>query len=1610
MPQVVQPLLSECSVTSDSEGADLTFVYRVESGQGGLQDNRLSVVADWMSGWQDAATSYQAVTAPVKVSASATALPDWFDEAAGAEASATAGRGAVNLSWPADPFALGYRVYLYDGAWFRQVATTTATSWSTLGKKLYPSDSAIASLPADYAGGFPVSRGLDLRDDPRPLYAKTPGTLLDRSPAYSFKVVPFNDAGSAYADCRGVPVALPGRTKHRADAPRHTVVDLGKVAADDVRARADVGDLLLSATDLSIPGVGPDVEVSRAYRSSLAASTLAAPGWRFGFERSIVASGTSAVYCDEAGGEWTFRKVSGGWVAPHGSADILAGDSSSGFTLSRKDRSVIAFDASGRLAFETDAFGNAVRYEWSGDGSSLVIRSPKDVPFLHERRITVTFSAGKVVKAVAHVGGSDEDRVATYASAAGSFTVKRLAGTDAELTTQYGYDDAKRIRTVSVPGFTPSSDGAAHWSVSYPPAGGIVLANETGGGTPRAPLAVMPGGNAGTALVVSASGTSTLAFSPLGEQIASTAENTSVATFHDYDVEGFRIAEKTPLGRTTSAVYDERGNAIAETDESGGVTSRQFEGDLCTKETDARGAVTVRSYDAATGALLSEECTLNDEGDKSHVDYAYNGDGTLSRERKAITETLTAQTNYADYADCGNAQKTTQVGVEVAPGVIRDLVARASYDGFGDQLSVQDAEGVVVERNSYDPAGRLIESIDASDTVEHTRYGLLGEQCSRWESNPATSTRAAWVDTVSNAAGEPIVEVTRASNGTTVSAVTHRYDTAGREVATDDSTVPGAEVTKYDGQGNVAQVWDEGSNTSLSSASTRSEFNAEGEEIRSTQPGATTASTDTSYTADGAVARVSEAEAASVRCAYDESGDLSQQTVSTDAGDASTVMENDLVGRPVDEVDCDGTRETIEYDLDGNEVGRALGDEAESLTRVNTLGWTLVDVDADGALSRSSYDLDGRLVAETVGASSSQSRYDGCGRLSQQVGRDGIVADHAYDCFGSEVLRTETSGTILLKATATSYDGAHRIATETITDASGTTLRSYTYAPDGRQTVAESRRGGSIVTTSVSDGTDAAVCCSSTILGRSFSWSVSATDAAGRTTTLESTGLPSAQRSVWTQTGKPSSSRLGSATADYTYSAVSGRKSAESFHFAFGGRTESWSYGYDLAGRLSTATLNGVPTVYRYDPASGSLLSVKSGNATMTALSYEASGTDRLVSAGDGRYAFDDQGRRIAAQNDRYEWSGDTLAVVRTSRGTAAYTYDSQGQRTGSAVASGSLSTATRYEYDEDRLQSLTATRSDGATWSVDYAYDDGGVLLGGVYRTRSDALWFVAETTGRGDVRELMTSDGRAFAFYGYDAYGKPSATLTTATPSVSATVAADIAVRQPVRYGGYVFDAESGLYYCMARYYDPATAAFISKDPDRSDGQQSAFQYCSDDPIDAVDPTGCDVWGYGKYGDAFYRKTTSSSRSKKSKKAERTLVKYCRSRVGGRYVFGAKAKRGKEWRKGPLDCSGLTAAAYRVAHKVDKRTFRNIPDGSYNQHDSSRSLGFKRKASKLKIGDLGFLHYGGTKRGRVHHVGIYIGRSVVIEARGKKWGVVKTSLAAFNKRGADWHRARKH
>ena len=101
-----------------------------------------------------------------------------------------------------------------------------------------------------------------------------------------------------------------------------------------------------------------------------------------------------------------------------------------------------------------------------------------------------------------------------------------------------------------------------------------------------------------------------------------------------------------------------------------------------------------------------------------------------------------------------------------------------------------------------------------------------------------------------------------------------------------------------------------------------------------------------------------------------------------------------------------------------------------------------------------------------------------------------------------------------------------------------------------------------------------------------------------------------------------------------------------------------------------------------------------------------------------------------------------------------------------------------------------------------------------------------------------IVDSEGALVVEYKYDAQGKPISTWTL-TAEYQA-----LAVCNPFRYRGYVYDGETGLYYLYNRYYVPLLTRFIN--PDIVLGvvgkvnSHNAYAYCLNTPILKYDPDG--------------------------------------------------------------------------------------------------------------------------------------------------------------------------
>ena len=134
----------------------------------------------------------------------------------------------------------------------------------------------------------------------------------------------------------------------------------------------------------------------------------------------------------------------------------------------------------------------------------------------------------------------------------------------------------------------------------------------------------------------------------------------------------------------------------------------------------------------------------------------------------------------------------------------------------------------------------------------------------------------------------------------------------------------------------------------------------------------------------------------------------------------------------------------------------------------------------------------------------------------------------------------------------------------------------------------------------------------------------------------------------------------------------------------------------------------------------------------------------------------------------------------------------------------------------------------------LEFFYDEGGNPCALRYRSGAGAepVVYYYVTNLQGDVLSLVDGEGFSAAEYYYNAWGLPMG---------STGAMADI---NPLRYRGYYYDTELGMYYLKSRYYDPFVCRFINADVFASTGQgfigTNMFAYCNNNPVMYVDSQG--------------------------------------------------------------------------------------------------------------------------------------------------------------------------
>ncbi|MFI7703257.1 RHS repeat-associated core domain-containing protein [Nonomuraea sp. NPDC049480] len=773
----------------------------------------------------------------------------------------------------------------------------------------------------------------------------------------------------------------------------------------------------------------------------------------------------------------------------------------------------------------------------------------------------------------------------------------------------------------------------------------------------------------------------------------------------------------------------------------------------------------------------------------------------------------------------------------------RDAEGRTStsvFDKAGRLVSASSPEytppgGTAVTptvSHAYDAAGQLIRTTDERGYVTAFDYDQLGRQVRVTDPAPTGQTAGRWVT---------------------------EYDLAGEKLASVDPTGARTQVT-YDDLGRqitATQIERKPANAAYTATM---EYDDAGRLVKQTAPG----NKVTTFTVNAA----------------------GEVTSTTDPLTNKTTMDYDLAGRLVKTTDPNGNATVAEYDLAGRQIAAKDLDASGTGTVLRTF--------------RYGHDPAGNPVSATSPEGHvTKQTFDALNRPTSLIepvsGSESITTSFGYDATGARTRLTDGRG----YATWTSYNslGLAETVTEPSTAAHPNLAdRTWTHVYDaGGNQVATVQPGGvridrtfdhlNRLTKETGSGGGAASA------ERTFGYDLAArpTAAGDLAVDYNDRGLPlkvsrgAAQESAYAYDalGNPTqridaagtaafiwdnANRLATATDPVTgrtltygydpgsrlktITATSGQASTQSFDYdamdrptgqtlknGSGTQLAKITYGWDKDDNLTTKTTAGTAgagtNTYGYDHA-GRLTSWTAPGGATTAYEWDAAGN--RTKAGNATFTYDERNRLTGGDGTDYTYTPrGTLATSTKAGATTSYTFDAFDRM----IADGD----SLYAYDAlDRVTSrirgtahqtfayaglgndLAALRESGGAVQATYARDPGGALLG---------------------LKEGTAAAAAALS----DLHGDLVATYTTSLQTSTAydpfgTAIAQTGTKAQLGYQGEYTDPDTGKVNMHARWYQPGTGTFTSRDtatlaPNPS-VQANRYAYANSSPLTGIDPTG--------------------------------------------------------------------------------------------------------------------------------------------------------------------------
>lgn len=826
-------------------------------------------------------------------------------------------------------------------------------------------------------------------------------------------------------------------------------------------------------------------------------------------------------------------------------------------------------------------------------------------------------------------------------------------------------------------------------------------------------------------------------------------------------------------------------------------------------------ATTTINYDSTLGAVAN---TIDPNGNKrtytqvsgsqTKVSVA-NSVGTVAT---SFTATFDGRLNMTGITDGTNTNTVMSYSYADSnapdqPSTITDANGHSissTFDSHGNRVTSTSALGTVTTYTfdyTYFPLGRLTQVQEGSKAATSFAYN---EPSGTFQS--ITSPAPGGGGTVScsftyDSLGNLLTETSPGNNATSSIVTTYNYTTDGSYSQAAAIGQP-VKVTnnlgkvthlRYDSQGRPTSAVDALGNEQDTT------YNIVGQALTSVSPATGQTGSGHGYSLTTYLWPGGPSSGAQL---YDESRSLVRST-SLSYGPAGELLSTTGDTEPVTHV----------YDAAYRPTSTSDGNGHATTYTYNTAGYVATITAPGGGVDQfTSYDSAGNLLSKTDARGVVTNYvYSGTGgtlSATQFPGSTSLNESYSYDSYGRMTSITDGTGT----ASATFDDMDHVLTTSRTYSGVPTQTVTYAYYPNGsRQTL---------------------TCPAGT-------WSYSY-DGVGRYTSLNSpagTSTASYADNGW-QTGRV---LPNGATSGYSYNAAG--QITDCLNQTSGGTTLSHFNSFAYDGNLNVT---------------GVTASVPAWTSFSGATTYQYDSKDQLIQESTARfgsftngYAYDSAGNPTTIRGSTVTYNSNNQLTV------SGFAYDSNGNPTtyngatctydprNHLTAGGSLMTA---GYRSDGLRAWLNESS-----TTTYYFYDGGTPIyetngsgtitainvfapDGLVARKQGGTWGQYVFDAQGHVTHRLDATGSTLSISAYNANGQETSSTSHSDPfGFNAR-------------SGYLTDQVTGLILCGQRYYDPAYARFINRDPIGFSGGINAYGYAGNNPVNALDPSGLEPLWYDR------------------------------------------------------------------------------------------------------------------------------------------------------------------